>query len=147
MDISLMRMFSAGPDVSLNGSPTVSPTTACVVLNRTFAAEVACLNVLLGIVPCATCIRHHDCEQEAGGNRADEQAAKRLWAEHRANRYWHNDRQQARKHHFLHSAVRAYGNGPRVIGLGSAFKQSLNFTELSAHFLDHRACCPCQPPA
>merc|ERR1719201_1526696 len=27
MDMSLMRMFRAGPDVSLNGSPTVSPTT------------------------------------------------------------------------------------------------------------------------
>ena len=27
MDMSLMRMLSAGPDVSLKGSPTVSPTT------------------------------------------------------------------------------------------------------------------------
>mmetsp|Transcript_28782 Transcript_28782/g.71748 ORF Transcript_28782/g.71748 Transcript_28782/m.71748 type:complete len:220 (-) Transcript_28782:1806-2465(-) len=27
MDINLMRMLRAGPDVSLNGSPTVSPTT------------------------------------------------------------------------------------------------------------------------
>jgi len=27
MDMSLMRMLRAGPDVSLNGSPTVSPTT------------------------------------------------------------------------------------------------------------------------
>merc|ERR1719498_794146 len=27
IDMSLMRMFSAGPDVSLKGSPTVSPTT------------------------------------------------------------------------------------------------------------------------
>ena len=26
MLISLMRMFNDGPDVSLNGSPTVSPT-------------------------------------------------------------------------------------------------------------------------
>jgi len=29
-DISLIRMFIAGPDVSLNGSPTVSPTTAAL---------------------------------------------------------------------------------------------------------------------
>src|SRR5690606_4034535 len=28
--ISLMRMFIAGPEVSLNGSPTVSPTTAAL---------------------------------------------------------------------------------------------------------------------
>ena len=29
-DISLSRMFSDGPEVSLNGSPTVSPTTAAL---------------------------------------------------------------------------------------------------------------------
>jgi hypothetical protein len=28
--ISLIRMFSEGPEVSLNGSPTVSPTTAAL---------------------------------------------------------------------------------------------------------------------
>ena len=30
MDMSLMRIFNAGPDVSLNGSPTVSPVTAAL---------------------------------------------------------------------------------------------------------------------
>lgn len=30
MDISFMSMFIAGPEVSLNGSPTVSPTTAAL---------------------------------------------------------------------------------------------------------------------
>jgi hypothetical protein len=29
-DISLSRILSEGPDVSLNGSPTVSPTTAAL---------------------------------------------------------------------------------------------------------------------
>ena len=28
IDMSLIKMFSAGPEVSLKGSPTVSPTTA-----------------------------------------------------------------------------------------------------------------------
>ncbi len=30
IDINLMRMFNDGPDVSLNGSPTVSPTTVAL---------------------------------------------------------------------------------------------------------------------
>ena len=30
MDMSLMRIFMEGPEVSLNGSPTVSPTTAAL---------------------------------------------------------------------------------------------------------------------
>ena len=33
MLISLIRMFSDGPDVSLNGSPTVSPTTVALWLS------------------------------------------------------------------------------------------------------------------
>ena len=30
VDTSLMRMFREGPEVSLKGSPTVSPTTAAL---------------------------------------------------------------------------------------------------------------------
>jgi hypothetical protein len=29
-DISLIKIFNEGPDVSLKGSPTVSPTTAAL---------------------------------------------------------------------------------------------------------------------
>jgi len=35
--ISLMRMFRLGPDVSLNGSPTVSPTTLALWVSEPFA--------------------------------------------------------------------------------------------------------------
>ena len=34
IDISLMRMFNDGPEVSLNGSPTVSPTTVALWLSE-----------------------------------------------------------------------------------------------------------------
>lgn len=36
IDINLIRMFSEGPDVSLNGSPTVSPTTAALCASDPF---------------------------------------------------------------------------------------------------------------
>lgn len=36
MAISLIRMFRAGPDVSFNGSPTVSPTTAALWMSVPF---------------------------------------------------------------------------------------------------------------
>ena len=35
-DTSLIRMFSDGPDVSLNGSPTVSPTTPALCASEPF---------------------------------------------------------------------------------------------------------------
>ena len=59
IDISLIRMFSDGPEVSLNGSPTV--------------AEVAFLDVLLGIVPGTSCIGHEHSQREAASQTADEQ--------------------------------------------------------------------------
>ena len=35
-DISLIKIFNDGPDVSLNGSPTVSPTTAALWTSEPF---------------------------------------------------------------------------------------------------------------
>ena len=35
-DISLINIFNDGPDVSLNGSPTVSPTTAALCASDPF---------------------------------------------------------------------------------------------------------------
>lgn len=32
--INLIRIFNAGPEVSLNGSPTVSPTTAALCVSE-----------------------------------------------------------------------------------------------------------------
>ena len=36
-DISFIRIFSEGPDVSLKGSPTVSPTTAALWASEPFS--------------------------------------------------------------------------------------------------------------
>lgn len=36
MAINLIRMFKAGPEVSFNGSPTVSPTTAALWMSVPF---------------------------------------------------------------------------------------------------------------
>lgn len=36
MAINLIKMFKAGPDVSFNGSPTVSPTTAALWISDPF---------------------------------------------------------------------------------------------------------------
>ena len=73
MDMSLSRMLSAGPEVSLNGSPTVSPTTAAAVLVGPLAAEMTGFDVLLGIVPGAAGVRHHNGEEKTGGDGADQE--------------------------------------------------------------------------
>lgn len=40
--ISLIRIFSAGPEVSLRGSPTVSPTTAALWISLPFLTCLPC---------------------------------------------------------------------------------------------------------
>ena len=70
----------------LVGSPTVSPVTAAFVRLGTLAAEVAVLDVLLGVVPGAAAGGHRDGDEEAGHDRADQQAAQRLRPEQQADR-------------------------------------------------------------
>ena len=51
MVISLIRMLIDGPEVSLNGSPTVSPTTAALCAITALAAVVSFFDVFLCIIP------------------------------------------------------------------------------------------------
>ena len=51
--MTLISGLIAGPAVSLNGSPTVSPITVAAWATRTLAAVVAVLDQFLCVVPCA----------------------------------------------------------------------------------------------
>ena len=57
--MTLIKIFMEGPEVSLKGSPTVSPTTTAAVGVRALAAEIALFNILLGVIPSPARIRHH----------------------------------------------------------------------------------------
>ena len=74
MLISLIRILRLGPEVSLNGSPTVSPTTVALCTSLPFAAEIAFLDILLGIVPRTAGIRHKDSKYESAAKSADKQS-------------------------------------------------------------------------
>ena len=63
MVMTLIKMFIDGPEVSLNGSPTVLRPLRPVPI-ATFATMVAGLDVLLGVVPGATGVGHEDGEAE-----------------------------------------------------------------------------------
>ena len=70
---SLIRMFRDGPEVSLNGSPTVSPTTAALWLLAALAAVVAALDILLRVVPGAAGVGHEHGHRKAGDGHTAEQ--------------------------------------------------------------------------
>jgi hypothetical protein len=75
----------------------------------TLAAEVAFLDVLLGVVPGAAAGAHRDRDEQARDDRADQQAAERLDAFARAHQrvdaeghdHRHQDRQQRGDDHLL----------------------------------------------
>merc|ERR1719311_1000969 len=48
-DMSLIRMLSAGPDVSLKGSPTVSPTTVASKCSFSLLLRPSCLAYFLAL--------------------------------------------------------------------------------------------------
>ena len=81
----LISGFTAGPAVSLYGSPTVSPVTAALCASRALAAVVAVFDVLLGVVPGAAAGAHRDGDEQAGDDGAHQHAAQRLRAEHQAD--------------------------------------------------------------
>ena len=76
--ITLISGLSAGPAVSLNGSPTVSPITAALWALAALPAEVALLDELLRVVPGAARVRQHHREQLTGEDRAGQERAERL---------------------------------------------------------------------
>ena len=57
--VNLMIGFSATDDVSLNGSPTVSPTTVAAWRRSSFLLQLD-LDDLLRVIPCAAGVGHED---------------------------------------------------------------------------------------
>ena len=142
----LISGLTAGPAVSLYGSPTVSPVTAALCASRALAAVVAVLDVLLGVVPGAAAGAHRDRDEQAGDDRAHQQAAERRRAEQQADQDRHDHRQQRRDHHFLDRRRGQHVDRLAVLGLAGAFHDALDVAELAAHFHHHRAGGAARPP-
>ena len=108
------------------------------MLVGSLAAVVPSFDVLLGVVPRAACICHHDGKKEAGSNGANQQTSKRLRAENRPNRRRRDNGDQPRQHHLAHGPPRADIDSARVIGLRLSFHESRNLAELPSDLLHHR---------
>src|SRR3954469_754249 len=71
--VNLITGFSETDDVSLNGSPTVSPTTVAACRSVPFFLQVH-LDELLRVVPCTTSVRHEERLIETKQGNRDEVA-------------------------------------------------------------------------
>ena len=142
MVMSLMRMFKAGPEVSLKGSPTVSPTTHALCVFRLLAAvHLFVFDVLLGVVPSATGVGHHHGEHETGRDGTGEETAEALGADEQTDGDRRHDGEDARNQHFVDGRLRAHGDARHVIAHDAflAFEETRNVAELALDFDDDRA--------
>ena len=111
---------------------------AGLVALAALAAEVARLDVLLGVVPCAAGVSHVDRHEEAGNGGTGQQTDHTLEAQH----HTHDDRRDhgdhGGQHHFLQAGLGAQIHAARVVGIRLALHQTGDLLELAAH-LQHDA--------
>ena len=124
----------AGPAVSLNGSPTVSPVIDASCAGGALAAVRAVLDELLRVVPGAAARGHHHGEEEADDDDADQQAAERLDRED-ADDDRDDDRDQRRDDHLALRRARDDVHALAVLGLLRAVHDARLLAELPAHLL------------
>ena len=107
----------------------------------TFATAVTFFNILLRIVPGTAGVTHHQCENDAAQQRADEQTAKRLGTEQEADEDRRTDCECGRQDHFLERGLRCDIDTALGVRLGVALKQAGDLFELSTDLRDHLVCC------
>ena len=135
--ITLISGLIAGPAVSLNGSPTVSPMTVASWASRALAAVVAVLDQLLGVVPGTTGVGQEDRHQGAGADRAGQEAGQRADAEAEADGDRREHRQQARRGQLAQRVLGDDVDDLAVLRTAGALHDPGDLAELAAHLVDH----------
>lgn len=102
-----------------------------------FAAEVAFLDIFLGVVPRAAGVGHEDGKNEACGEAAGEQAYHAGHAEDDAHKDRHGYGEKRREHHLALRALGGNLHATCIVRLGLAGEDAFDFAELAAHFLHH----------
>ena len=87
MLISLIRIFKLGPDVSLNGSPTVSPTTVALWTSLPLPPKLPSSTYFLAL-------SHEDGKHETTAQSANQQAEHTGNTENKSRRNRSNDSYQ-----------------------------------------------------
>ena len=129
-----MRMLIEGPEVSLNGSPTVSPTTVLYAL-RCLCRRNCLPRHTSWHCPTHRRIRHKDSKYESAAKSADKQSQHTGNTEDKSGQDGSNDCYQRGNHHFALRAFRRDGYTTFIIGFGLTCKDTLYLAELAAYFI------------
>ena len=142
IDISLIKMFSDGPEVSLKGSPTVSPTTVAWWDEEFLPPKWPSSTYFFAlsqarVVPGTAGIGQEDGEDEARAEAAGQEADHGGGAKQRAHQHRHHNREDAREDHLVLGRLggNAYAGG--IIRPLLSFQDTRNLAELAADLHDH----------
>ena len=141
MDVSLISMFIEGPDVSLNGSPTVSPVTAALWASEPFLYLAVYLYAFLErffrIVPGASGVGLEYSHQYAGNCDTRKHSSEDFRAEYETYQHGRYQRDSSGKHHLADGGVCGYGYAFFIFRFGFVFHDAGNLAELAADFIYH----------
>ncbi len=105
----------------------------------TLAAEVAILDVFLGVIPGAATGGHGDGHEQSGDDGADEQPTQRLGPKEVTHQHRDQHRQQRRHDHFLDRRPGQQVHGARIVGLRGSLHDAGDLLELAPHLQHHRS--------
>ena len=134
--INLIKMFRDGPDVSLNGSPTVIPDDGGLVGLGSFAAVGTALDQLLGVVPRAAGVGHEQSHEHAvtvaPARRPPRASTPRTTDDDRSE-----NRCYTRKDHLAKRGIRRDRHAASGVRLLCPVHNAGPFTKLPPDLLDH----------
>ena len=106
---------------------------------RPLSAVRTGFDVLLGVVPGSTGVGHEQRHQHTHERCAGQQAAQRLDPQESADQHRRDHGRDAGQDHLAQRSACGDVHAPRAVGLGGAFHETGDFTELAAHLFHHVA--------
>ena len=120
--------------MSLKGSPTVSPTTVALWTSVPLPPRKPSSTFFLALSQLAPAVRHEDCEQLAGQDRAAEEAAERTGAEAETDQQRGEYGEDRRAHQLFLRARRNDIDAAAIVRQFLAFHDAGMLAELAADF-------------
>ena len=135
--MSFIKMLSDGPDVSLKGSPTVSPTTAALWVSDPLPPWCPDSMYFLALSQAPPALDDASAMTRPETEGPGKDTREGLHAEERADDDGRRDDEDRRLDHFLQRGHGRDRDAARVVGATGAIHEARNGAKLPPYFFDH----------
>ena len=140
MAITLIMMFIEGPEVSLRGSPTVSPTTQPLWVSPPLPPKCPSSTYFFALSqapPALDIMRARRIQPREGSAQGSREGRCPVFTEAESNNNGGADREHGGQDHALGGGLGRDVHAAVGIRFPGSFEQARNLTELSSNFRDH----------